>query len=54
MAPRRDPYTNARFKLQVNGIEQASFVECAIADTSSDPIDTASGPTSARCANSPA
>jgi phage tail-like protein len=39
MAPRRDPYTNARFKLQINGIEQAAFVECAIADTTSDPIE---------------
>lgn len=39
MAPRRDPYTNARFRLQINGIEQAAFVECAIADTTSDPIE---------------
>lgn len=36
---RRDPYTNARFKLQIGGIQQAAFVECAIADTTTDPIE---------------
>lgn len=39
MSPRRDPYTNARFRLQINGIEQGAFVECAIGDTTSDPIE---------------
>jgi phage tail-like protein len=36
---RRDPYINSRFRLQINGIVQGDFVECAIADTSSDPIE---------------
>ena len=40
---RRDPYTNARFKLQIAGIEQASFVECAIADTSTEAIEYRTG-----------
>ena len=43
MAQRRDPYTNARFKLQIQGIEQAAFVECAIADTTTDPIEYRTG-----------
>lgn len=41
--PRRDPYTNARFKLQIKGIEQAAFAECAIADTTTDPIEYRTG-----------
>lgn len=39
MAPRRDPYPNARFRLQIQGIEQGAFVECAIGDTTTDPIE---------------
>lgn len=40
---RRDPYTNARFKLQIGGIEQAAFAECAIADSTTDPIEYRTG-----------
>ena len=40
---RRDPFSNARFKLQIEGIEQAAFSECAIADTSTDPIEYRTG-----------
>ena len=40
---RRDPYTNARFKLQIEGIEQAAFVECAIADSSTEAVEYRTG-----------
>jgi phage tail-like protein len=40
---RRDPYVNSRFKLQLGSIQQASFAECAIADTTTDPIEYRTG-----------
>lgn len=35
----QDPYTNARFKLQLGSIEQASFNECTGFDTTTNPIE---------------
>ena len=43
MSPRRDPYVNSRFKLQLGSVQQASFAECAIADTTTDPIEYRTG-----------
>ena len=40
---RRDPLRNFRFKLEIDGIEQAGFSECTGFDVSTDPIDYREG-----------
>jgi phage tail-like protein len=43
MADRKDPYRNARFLLEIDGIKQAGFSEVTIPDTSSDPVEYREG-----------
>jgi phage tail-like protein len=43
MADRRDPYTNARFTLEITGIVQAGFSECTGFDCTTDPIEYREG-----------
>lgn len=43
MADRKDPFRNFRFRLEIDGIEQAGFSEAAVPDTSSDPIEYREG-----------
>ena len=40
---RMDPYRNFRFRLEVDGIEQAGFAEVAIGDLSTEPIEYREG-----------
>ena len=39
----RDPYRGSRYVLEIDSIEQASFSECTIPDTSADPIEYRNG-----------
>jgi phage tail-like protein len=41
--PRKDPYRNFRFLLEIDGIVQAGFSECTIPDTTSDVVDYREG-----------
>jgi len=43
MADRKDPYRNSRFRLEIQGIQQAGFTECAIGDTSNDVVEYREG-----------
>ena len=43
MADRKDPFTNNRFLLEIDGVEQAAFAEAVIPDQSSDPIEYRNG-----------
>src|SRR6478735_910636 len=43
MAQRKDPLRNFRFRLEIDGINQAGFSEVAIAETSTDAIDYREG-----------
>ncbi|MCX9025056.1 MAG: phage tail protein [Candidatus Methanoperedens sp.] len=43
MADRKDPYRNARFLLEIDGIKQAGFSDVTIPDTSSDPVEYREG-----------
>jgi phage tail-like protein len=47
---RQDPLRNFRFRLEINGIEQAAFSEVAIGDLSNEPIEYREGdePTTVR------
>ena len=41
--PRQDPLRNFRFRLEIDGIQQAGFSEVTIADTTTDAIDYREG-----------
>ena len=43
MAERKDPYRNARFKLEIQGIQQAGFSECTVPDATTDAVDYREG-----------
>lgn len=40
---RQDPLRNFRYRLEINGIEQAGFAEVTLGDLSTDPIDYREG-----------
>ncbi|MBF9031843.1 phage tail protein [Rhodobacterales bacterium HKCCE3408] len=40
---RQDPYRNFRYRLELDGIEQAGFAEVAIGDLSTEPIEYREG-----------
>ena len=40
---RNDPLRNFRFRLEIDGIQQAGFSECAIGETTTDAIDYREG-----------
>jgi len=44
MAARKDPLRNFRFRLEINGIQQAGFSEVSGFDVTVDPIDYREGP----------
>lgn len=41
--PRKDPFRNSRFILEIDGITQAGFSEVTIPDSSTDPIEYREG-----------
>jgi phage tail-like protein len=41
--PRKDPYRQFRFRVEIDGITQAGFNECAFADTTTDPVEYREG-----------
>lgn len=41
--PRKDPYRNFRFRVEIDGIAQASFADATIPDSSTAPIDYREG-----------
>lgn len=43
MAERVDPYRNFRFRVEINGINQAGFNECTFGDTSIEPVEYREG-----------
>ncbi len=43
MAQRKDPFGNFRFRIEIDGIQQAGFSEAAIPDSTSDPIEYREG-----------
>ncbi len=43
MADRKDPYRQFRFRVEIDGITQAGFNECAFADTTTDPVEYREG-----------
>jgi phage tail-like protein len=53
MAERQDPLRNFRYRLEIDGIEQAGFAEVMIGDLSTDPIEYREGdePTTVRKLN---
>ncbi|MFZ3167951.1 MAG: phage tail protein [Candidatus Methanoperedens sp.] len=40
---RKDPYRQFRFRVKIEGIEQAGFSECTFADTTTDPVEYREG-----------
>ena len=40
---RKDPYRQFRFRIEIQGIQQAGFSECTFADTTTDPIEYREG-----------
>jgi phage tail-like protein len=40
---RKDPFKNHRFKVEINGIQQAGFREVTIPDSSQDPVEYRTG-----------
>lgn len=40
---RKDPYRQFRFRVEIDGINQAGFSECTFADTTTDPIEYREG-----------
>jgi hypothetical protein len=40
---RQDPLRDFRYRLEIDGIEQAGFAEVAIGDSSADPIEYREG-----------
>ena len=43
MSQRKDPYGNFRFRIEIDGIQQAGFSEASIPDSTSDVIDYREG-----------
>ena len=43
MADRKDPFRNSRFKLEIQGIQQAGFAECTVPDATTDAVDYREG-----------
>lgn len=43
MAERQDPLRNFRYRLEIDGIDQAGFSEVAVGDLSTDPIEYREG-----------
>ena len=43
MAERQDPLRNFRYRLEIDGIDQAGFAEVAIGDASTEPIEYREG-----------
>jgi phage tail-like protein len=43
MADRTDPYRGSRYRLEIDGIDQAGFSEASIPDTTQDPIEYREG-----------
>ncbi len=41
--PRKDPYRQFRFRVEIDGITQAGFSECSFADTTTDPVEYREG-----------
>jgi phage tail-like protein len=41
--PRKDPFRNSRFVVEIDGISQAGFSEVTIPDTTTDPIEYREG-----------
>jgi phage tail-like protein len=41
--PRKDPYRQFRFRVEIDGITQAGFNECTLADTTTDPVEYREG-----------
>jgi len=41
--PRKDPFRQFRFRVEVDGVTQAGFSECAFADTTTDPVEYREG-----------
>lgn len=41
--PRKDPLRNFRFRLEIDGVQQAGFSEVTVADTTTDAIDYREG-----------
>ncbi len=39
----QDPYRQCRFRVEIDGITQAGFNECAFADTTTDPVEYREG-----------
>jgi phage tail-like protein len=48
--PRKDPYRQFRFRVEIDGITQAGFSECSFTDTTTDPVEYREGdePTTVR------
>lgn len=40
---RTDPYRQFRFRIEIDGINQAGFSECTFADTTTDPVEYREG-----------
>jgi len=41
--PRKDPYRQFRFRVEIDGISQAGFSECSFADTTTDAVEYREG-----------
>jgi phage tail-like protein len=41
--PRKDPYRQFRFRVEMDGVTQAGFSECTFADTTTDPVEYREG-----------
>jgi phage tail-like protein len=41
--PRKDPYRQFRFRIEIDGVTQAGFSECTFADTTTDPVEYREG-----------
>ena len=41
--PRKDPYRQFRFRVEIDGITQAGFSECSFADTTTDSVEYREG-----------
>lgn len=40
---RKDPYRQFRFRVEIDGVTQAGFSECTLADTTTDPAEYREG-----------
>jgi len=45
--PRKDPYRQFRFRVEIDGISQAGFSECTFGDVTTDPVEYREGDESA-------